>query len=185
MRGVVIPLLGGAVMLAGPLVLLPYRKFNDVLDGATFGATAAVTFVAAQSFAQAVDLFAGGHPPGRRPAPVGRAPRRARHRQPGHRRGGDRIGGGRALAPPPGADSGPPSPRAARPPGRRDRRCGAAARRGGVGQLVLPFVAALAWLALLAAVAMIWLRAVIHLGLLQEAAEIEIGTRSAARTAPG
>ena len=68
-RGVVIPLLGGAVMLAGPLVLLPYRKFNDVLDGATFGATAAVTFVAAQSFAQAVDLFAGGIRPAGDPLP--------------------------------------------------------------------------------------------------------------------
>ena len=68
-RGVVIPLLGGVVMLAGPLVLLPYRKFNDVLDGATFGATAAVTFVAAQSFAQAVDLFAGGIRPAGDPLP--------------------------------------------------------------------------------------------------------------------
>ena len=27
-------------MVAGPLFLLPYRKFNDVLDGATFGARA-------------------------------------------------------------------------------------------------------------------------------------------------
>ena len=43
-QGVLLPLLGVAIMLAGPLVLLPYRKFNDVLDGTTFGATTAVTF---------------------------------------------------------------------------------------------------------------------------------------------
>ena len=44
-----------------------------------------------------------------------------------------------------------------------------------IGQLVLPFSGALLWLAFLAAIAMLWLRAVIHLGLLQEAAEIAIG----------
>ena len=46
-RGVLLPLLGVGLMLAGPLVLLPYRRFNDVLDGATFGAATAVSFVAA------------------------------------------------------------------------------------------------------------------------------------------
>jgi hypothetical protein len=48
-----------------------------------------------------------------------------------------------------------------------------------VGQLVLPFTAALIWLAILAAIAMLWLRAVIHLGLLQEAAEIAVGAEVA------
>ena len=68
-RGVVIPLIGAALMLAGPLVLLPYRKFNDVLDGATFGATAAVTFVAAQAFTQALELFGSGLRPAGDPLP--------------------------------------------------------------------------------------------------------------------
>ena len=174
-RGVVIPLLGGAVMLAGPLVLLPYRKFNDVLDGATFGATAAVTFVAAQSFAQAVDLFAGGIRPAGDPLPwvvrlvalgianpviaagaIGSAAGAfwLRHRAPEADRRRLGLFGRPVVA-----------------------IVGAALLlvAAAMGQLVLPFVAALAWLALLAAVAMIWLRAVIHLGLLQEAAEIEIG----------
>src|SRR3954469_8093494 len=37
LNGVVLPLLGALLMLAGPLFLLPQRRFNDVLDGATFG----------------------------------------------------------------------------------------------------------------------------------------------------
>jgi hypothetical protein len=60
----VMPLVGGAVALAGPLVLLPYRKFNDVLDGATFGATAGATFAGAQVIVQSLDLFSAGLHPG-------------------------------------------------------------------------------------------------------------------------
>jgi hypothetical protein len=60
----VIPLIGGALALAGPLVLLPYRKFNDVLDGATFGATAGATFAGAQVIVQSLDLFSAGLNPG-------------------------------------------------------------------------------------------------------------------------
>jgi hypothetical protein len=174
-RGVVIPLVGFAVMLAGPLVLLPDRKFNDVLDGATFGATAAVTFVAAQSLAQALDLFAGGIRPAGDPLPwVVRL-----------------VGLGIAspviAAGALGAATGAIWLRYRAPVGDRDRLgivgrpavaiVGAALLlvAAAIGQIVLPFLAALAWLALLAAVAMIWLRAVIHLGLLQEAAEIAIG----------
>jgi hypothetical protein len=174
-RGFVIPLIGLAVMLAGPLVLLPYRKFNDVLDGATFGATAAVTFVAAQAFAQAIELFAGGIRPAGDPLPwvvrlvaLGIA--------------NPVIAGGAV-----GAAAGAFWLRYRAPVGDRQRLglvglpivalVGAALLlvAGAIGQLVLPFLAALAWLALLAAIAMVWLRAVIHLGLLQEAAEIEIG----------
>ena len=131
-RGVVIPLLGGVVMLAGPLVLLPYRKFNDVLDGATFGATAAVTFVAAQSFAQAVDLFAGGIRPAGDPLPwvvrlvaLGIA-------NPVIAAGRDRIGCRRVLAPAPArriADRHRLGTR--RTTRRRDRRRRAAPRCGG------------------------------------------------------
>ena len=60
----VLPLIGGALALAGPLVLLPYRKFNDVLDGATFGATAGATFAGAQVIVQSLDLFSAGLHPG-------------------------------------------------------------------------------------------------------------------------
>ena len=44
LNGVVLPLLEGLLMIAGPLFLLPQRRFNDVLDGATFGAASAVAF---------------------------------------------------------------------------------------------------------------------------------------------
>jgi len=57
---VAVPLLSVALMLVGPLVLLPYRRFNDVLDGASFGATSAVAFVGAQVVAQSIDLFGAG-----------------------------------------------------------------------------------------------------------------------------
>ncbi len=60
----VMPLIGGALALAGPLILLPYRKFNDVLDGATFGATAGATFAGAQVIVQSIDLFSAGLHPG-------------------------------------------------------------------------------------------------------------------------
>jgi len=174
-RGVVIPLVGAAVMLAGPLVLLPYRKFNDVLDGATFGATAAVTFVASQAFAQAIDLFAGGIRPAGDPLPwvarlvaLGLA-------NPVIAAGaiGSAVGAIWLRYRAPVADR---------------HRLGLVGRpvvaviaaavllvAAAAGQILLPFEISLVWLAILAAVAMLWLRAVIHLGLLQEAAEIEIG----------
>lgn len=174
-RGVVIPLVGLALMLAGPLVLLPYRKFNDVLDGATFGATAAATFVAAQALVQALDLFGAGLRPAGDPLPwifrllalgvawpviaagavgsaVGaiwlryRAPVADRHR----------LGlVGRPVVAVVAA--------------------GVLLVAAAVGQLLLPLATALGWLLVLAGIAMLWLRAVIHLGLLQEAAEIAIG----------
>ena len=50
--GVVVPILATAVMIAGPLVLLRDRRFNDVVDGATFGVASAVAFVGAQVIAR-------------------------------------------------------------------------------------------------------------------------------------
>src|SRR5262249_4987794 len=44
--GIALPLAALALMLAGPLVLLPYRKFDDCLDGVVFGATCAATLLA-------------------------------------------------------------------------------------------------------------------------------------------
>jgi hypothetical protein len=49
--GIVLPLAALALMLAGPLFLLPYRKFDDCLDGVVFGATCASTLVAAEAIA--------------------------------------------------------------------------------------------------------------------------------------
>lgn len=64
-RGILIPLISVALMFAGPLILLPYRKFNDVMDGATFGAACAVSFVGAELLTHASDFLAGGlRPPG-------------------------------------------------------------------------------------------------------------------------
>ena len=58
--GVAVPLAGTAVMIAGPLFLMRDRRFNDVVDGATFGVASAVSFVGAQVIAGSLDLFAGG-----------------------------------------------------------------------------------------------------------------------------
>jgi hypothetical protein len=63
-QGVVLPVAGLLLALIGPLVLLPYRRFNDVLDGATFGATSAVWLVSCQLLVQATSLFDEGLTPG-------------------------------------------------------------------------------------------------------------------------
>ena len=52
------------LVVAGPLVLLRYRKFDDVLDGATFGAVSGSMFVGAQVIAQSIDLLSAGAQPG-------------------------------------------------------------------------------------------------------------------------
>jgi hypothetical protein len=63
--GVLIPGLGVVVMLAGPLVLLPYRRFNDALDGATLGSASAATFAAAEAIVVGIGTLTGGlRPPG-------------------------------------------------------------------------------------------------------------------------
>jgi len=66
-RVVLPPVLSLVFMLAGPLTLLPYKNFNDVLDGATFGASSAVSFAGAMVITQAAPLFSAGL------RPVGRA----------------------------------------------------------------------------------------------------------------
>jgi len=174
-RGVVVPLLSGLVMLAGPLILLPYRKFNDVLDGATFGATSAVSFSAALVLSQGVDLFASGlRPPG------DALPWIVRLISLG-------IASPLIAAGVIGAAAGAFWLQY-RAPIRDRERLGLVGQPlvatvaallflivAAVGQQLLPFLPALLWLALLAILALAWLRVVIHLGLLQEAAEIQIG----------
>jgi len=44
--GLIVPAVGVAVMLIGPIALLRYRLFNETLDGATFGAATAAAFSA-------------------------------------------------------------------------------------------------------------------------------------------
>lgn len=58
--GVVVPLIELGLMIAGPLVLLRDRRYNDVLDGATFGVSSAAAFVAAQILVGSASLFASG-----------------------------------------------------------------------------------------------------------------------------
>ncbi|MEA2623687.1 MAG: hypothetical protein QOH61_2597, partial [Chloroflexota bacterium] len=172
LRLVVVPIVAGALMLAGPLVMLPYRNFNDVLDGATFGAVSAATFTGAQAVAQAADLLkAGPHP------------------------GGDTFSWVLRIlvhgvflpliaAGGVGATAGAFWSRYRAPA--RDR-----ARLGLLGNPIVACVALAALLiaataaqvllqdvvrlvaeALLAAIALVWLRLVVHLGLLQEAREL-------------
>ena len=69
--GVGLPLIEGALMLVGPLLLLRQRRFNDVLDGATFGAAAAVSFTGAHLIVQSLPVLSAGLRAGRRPAARG------------------------------------------------------------------------------------------------------------------
>ena len=175
MRGVLVPLVSVALMLIGPLVLLPYRRFDDVLDGASFGATSAAAFVGAQVIAQSVDLFSAGLSPA----------------------GDSLLWIARLLT------HGVALPLVAA--GAVGAMCGAlwlryrapVRDRDRLGPLGIPLVALLAGAALfvastlallllreipaliavslLALVALVWLRMFIHLGLLQESMEIPIG----------
>ncbi len=175
LRGVLVPLASVALMLIGPLVLLPYRRFNDVLDGASFGATSAVAFVGAQVIAQSIDLFGAGLRPG----------------------GDSLLWIARLLT------HGVAMPLVAA--GAVGAICGALwlryrapvrdrARLGPFGRplvaliagaalyvaavlslLLLPEIAAMVAVGILALIALVWLRLVIHLGLLQASMEIPIG----------
>jgi hypothetical protein len=174
-HGVLIPLLGAGLILVGPLLLLPYRRFNDVLDGASVGATTAVGVLAALALGQGLELFSGGLQPGSDPLPwVTRLILLG-------------IAAPLLAAGAFGAACGAIWLRYRAP--LRDRRSlgvlgspvvAAAAAAGllvlsALGQMLLPDVASVLWLLILAGIALIWLRSVIHLGLLEEAAEIEIG----------
>ncbi|MBV9819122.1 MAG: hypothetical protein JOZ07_12345 [Solirubrobacterales bacterium] len=64
-RGIVIPLLSVVLILVGPLALLRFPRFSTVLDGATFAAASAATFVGAEAIVQAVSVLRYGlRPPG-------------------------------------------------------------------------------------------------------------------------
>ena len=174
-RGILIPLISVPLMLAGPLVLLPYRKFNDVLDGATFGGACAVAFVGAELLTQSADFLAGGLRPLGAVVPwvlrllslgvavpvlaagaIGGAAGALwlRYRAPVRDRNALGAVGHPAVAIPLAATF----------------VMGAA-----LIQLYTNLWLQLGLLVVLDLLALLWLRQVIHVGLLQEAAEIEIG----------
>ena len=64
LQGLVLPFCGFFVLLLGPLILLRYQRFNDVLDGVAFGATAAAWFSGAQAITYGVHLIGAGLRPG-------------------------------------------------------------------------------------------------------------------------
>src|SRR5579862_8599666 len=62
-NGVLLPVLGLAGALAGPLVLLRHRSFNDVLDGVTFGGASAVALAGAELLTHSATFLAAGLAP--------------------------------------------------------------------------------------------------------------------------
>jgi hypothetical protein len=158
------------------VILLPYRNFNDVLDGVLFGASCAATLLAAEALANSADLLhLGFRAPGNQglwiarlltlgvtmpvlAAGVGGATCGAfwlRFRAPERDR--DAVGplGSPLLAVPVAAGV----------------LVGAA-----LAELYLKQWWTLAVTALAAALGLLWLRRLIHLGLREEAAEREIGS---------
>ncbi|MGI8712824.1 MAG: hypothetical protein ACR2NR_06520 [Solirubrobacteraceae bacterium] len=64
-RGILIPILSAVLILGGPCVLLRFPRFSTVLDGATFGAASAATFIGAEAIIQALSALGNGlRPPG-------------------------------------------------------------------------------------------------------------------------
>jgi hypothetical protein len=59
-NGLALPVLGLALLLIGPLVLLRLPRFNDVLDGVTFGASAGAAFAGAEAIAYGLHVIGGG-----------------------------------------------------------------------------------------------------------------------------
>jgi hypothetical protein len=173
---VLVPLLGTALVVAGPLILLPYRKFNDVLDGATFGGAAAVTFAGAQVITQSSAFLgsAGLHPVGSlgfwivrllelsvavpvlAATVIGAAVAAfwLRYRAPVRDR--DALG---ILGRPPIALA----------------AAAAFLILGALAQIYLSALFALIALLVLDVAGLIWLRRVLHLGLVEESLEIDVG----------
>jgi RsiW-degrading membrane proteinase PrsW (M82 family) len=66
---VLLALLGAALATLGPLALIRYRAFNDVLDGATFGAISGAVYASTFAVVRASDLLGAGLRPGGDPLP--------------------------------------------------------------------------------------------------------------------
>ncbi len=59
-QGLLLPCLGLIVLLIGPLMMLRDKRFDSVLDGVTFGASAAAAFGGAQAITYGVHLLQSG-----------------------------------------------------------------------------------------------------------------------------
>ncbi len=172
-RGVLIPLLSVVLILAGPLWMMRYPKFSTVLDGATFAAASASAFVGAEVIVQALTVLTHGlRPPGSVVAwlvqlaliaiglPIVTISAMAavagaawlRYRAPiRDRRALGRLGSLFLVVP-----------------------LGAALLIiPAIAQITLPSGLALVIVAALAVGGLLWLRQVIHVGLLEEALELE------------
>jgi len=66
---IALAVLGAALATIGPLTLVRHRAFNDVLDGATFGAISGAVYASTVALVRAGDLFAAGLHPGGDPVP--------------------------------------------------------------------------------------------------------------------
>ena len=173
--GILLPALGAVVMIAGPLALLRHRRFNEVLDGATFGSACAASFAAAQAIVVGADVLGGGVRPVGAALPwvarlvtlgvatpvlamaaVGAAVAAVwlRQRAPVRDRGALGALGNPAVA---------------------VTLAVALVVAGAIGEPFLPVGWWLATVVVLDAVALVALRRALHLGLIEEAAEREIG----------
>lgn len=173
-NGVGLPVVAAALMVAGPLLLLRNRSFNDVLDGATFGAASAVSFSGAHLIIQALPIFGAGLRPQGDPLPwivqllslgvlqpviaagaIGAflAAVWLRYRSPVSDRNALRLAGQPVVA-----------------------LIGALALlvAAGLAKSTLTQIPQTIVLAVLAAVALLWLRQALHLGLLQESREVNV-----------
>lgn len=184
-----VALLGAALATLGPLALIRHKAFNDVLDGATFGAISGAVYASAFGVVRSSDLLGAGLRPGGDPLPwlvrlgtlglaepillattIGSicAAFWLRYRAPV----GDRSALGWLGMP------------------------ALAVLAGGVllvlsaaARVVLPLLGGFIATGIAAAIGLLWLRATIHVGLLEEANEAGIGppTRCAncGRLTPG
>lgn len=169
-----VPLLEGALMIAGPLVLLRWERFNDVLDGATFGGASAVSFSGAHLIVQSLPIFSAGLSPAGDPLPwvvqllslgvlqpviaagaIGAlaAALWLRYRAPVTDRHALGLVGQPIVA-----------------------LLGAAALlvAAGLAKTLLTLIPQTLVLAVIAVIALLWLRRALHLGLLQESREIAV-----------
>ena len=187
--GVGTALLGAALATLGPLALIRHRAFDDVLDGATFGAISGAVYASAFGVVRSSDLLGAGLRPGGDPLPwlvrlatlglaqpillaavIGSicAAFWLRYRAPVSDRSALGWLGLPALAIVAGAIL---------------LSASAAAR------VVFPLLGGFVATGIVAAIGLVWLRATIHLGLLEEANESGIGppTRCAncGRLTPG
>jgi hypothetical protein len=172
-RGVLVPLVSLALIMLGPLYLLRYPRYATALDGATFGVASAVAFTGTEVIVQALSAFGDGlRPLGAvvpwlvKLAPIAvalplltmsvagasAAARWLTYRAPIR----DRSALGRLGRP---ANALP--------------LAAAAMIAASVVQIVLSIGLSLAIIALMAVASVLWLRRVIHVGLLGEALEIE------------